>query len=416
MSDPLVSIIIPCYRQAQWLGQAVDSCLKQTYPAVEVIVVDDGSPDDVSGALKPFGERVRLLRQANQGPSVARNLGLQHARGAYVKFLDADDWLLPECVALQVNSLRGLADYVSIIGCRIHYEQSNRPDEDLFPPAGPWITSLCLGTSMLPHTHLIPIQQARRLGGFFDFYTEDYDFFFRMAIDGARVVCLNQIGCIYRNWPQSRSKQTETWRRGRLTVWKAHARQLLETSCPAYLAMALLRGYAHLVRFDPLRYQETDLFEQIARRILEQQEQVTQQMASQAYADLAILLRYLDRPVDGAERANRARRVRTVEQLALTLTDRLVTDWSIRLNPARSLLDLGEALIWVGRRRAGRKLLRRAGELAERKAIRAAIRLLHVLAGCLPGRLACTLWHCSKNVAEALRRGRPWHHRSLTAN
>ncbi len=92
---PLVSVIIPCYNAAAYLEQAVASVLGQTLADLELIVVDDGSRDagpEILARLAQEDNRLRLLRQDNRGPYPARNLGLRHARGKYVAFLDADDW------------------------------------------------------------------------------------------------------------------------------------------------------------------------------------------------------------------------------------------------------------------------------------------------------------------------------------
>jgi len=88
-NNGLVSIVIPCYKQSQWLGEAIDSALKQTYQNIEVIVVSDGSPDNtVEVALQ---HRVKLIVQDNQGVSSARNSGIKQAKGKWILCLDADD-------------------------------------------------------------------------------------------------------------------------------------------------------------------------------------------------------------------------------------------------------------------------------------------------------------------------------------
>jgi glycosyltransferase involved in cell wall biosynthesis len=96
----LVSIIIPCFRQAHFLGEAIESVLAQSYPHFEIIVVDDGSPDDPAQVVKRYPS-VRYLRQDNRGVSAARNSGIQASSGTYLVFLDADDRLLPN--HLQAN-------------------------------------------------------------------------------------------------------------------------------------------------------------------------------------------------------------------------------------------------------------------------------------------------------------------------
>src|SRR5215203_414283 len=90
----LVSVVIPCYNQAHFLGEAIESILDQSHPNFEIIVVDDGSPDDTSEVATRY-PKVRLVRQENQGLSAARNSGLARSEGEYVVFLDADDRLLP---------------------------------------------------------------------------------------------------------------------------------------------------------------------------------------------------------------------------------------------------------------------------------------------------------------------------------
>ncbi len=93
----MVSVIIPVYNKADTLGMAIESVCAQTLGAWELIVVDDGSTDDVMSAMAPYASdpRIRLIRQENAGVSAARNRGIQAAREPYLAFLDADDEWLP---------------------------------------------------------------------------------------------------------------------------------------------------------------------------------------------------------------------------------------------------------------------------------------------------------------------------------
>ena len=104
-NSTLVSVVIPCYNAARWVAEAVESCLKQTYPAVEVIVVDDGSTDDSLEVLTAYGHSILIEAGPNRGGNHARNRGFELSRGEYVQFLDADDYLLPEKLAHQVQFL-----------------------------------------------------------------------------------------------------------------------------------------------------------------------------------------------------------------------------------------------------------------------------------------------------------------------
>lgn len=105
IATPTVSVVIPTYNTAAFVGRALDSVLAQSWADHEVLVVDDGSTDGTAAVLAAYGERVRVLAQANAGPAAARNLGLRQARGRYVAFLDADDWWLPAKLVRQVELL-----------------------------------------------------------------------------------------------------------------------------------------------------------------------------------------------------------------------------------------------------------------------------------------------------------------------
>ena len=105
---PTISVIIPCYKQAHFLIEAVASVRAQTLNDWEVIIVDDGSPDDtaiVAATLAENDSRIRLFRKINGGLSSARNVGLKLARGDYIQFLDADDFLYPEKFKVHIDNL-----------------------------------------------------------------------------------------------------------------------------------------------------------------------------------------------------------------------------------------------------------------------------------------------------------------------
>jgi glycosyltransferase involved in cell wall biosynthesis len=102
---PLVSVILPVHDRAAWIARAITSVLDQTYPAIELIVVDDGSTDDTPRVAGQFGSRVTVLRQERAGPYAARNLGIRAARGDLVAFVDSDDAWLPDRLSRQVPLL-----------------------------------------------------------------------------------------------------------------------------------------------------------------------------------------------------------------------------------------------------------------------------------------------------------------------
>jgi glycosyltransferase involved in cell wall biosynthesis len=105
-----VAVVIPCYKQAHFLGDAIESALNQTTPASEVVVIDDGSPDDVAGVTARY-PGVRYVRQKNQGLSAARNTGIRVTSSEFLIFLDSDDRLLPHAIE------RGIAHHQRHPGC-----------------------------------------------------------------------------------------------------------------------------------------------------------------------------------------------------------------------------------------------------------------------------------------------------------
>src|SRR2546428_1998680 len=100
---PLVSVVIPVYNQERYIAEAVDSVLRQTYPDVELVVVDDGSTDRTPEIVKGYGSRLRYMHQDNSGAATALNRGIQAASGELVGWLSSDDVYEPTKVERQVE-------------------------------------------------------------------------------------------------------------------------------------------------------------------------------------------------------------------------------------------------------------------------------------------------------------------------
>lgn len=113
-SDPLVSVVIPTYNRGSLIGETLESVFAQTYPRLEVIVVDDGSTDDTEAVVARFGGRIIYIRQQNQGLAASRNVGLARATGEFVAWQDSDDLWNPEKTAVQLGYLRRRPDTVCI--------------------------------------------------------------------------------------------------------------------------------------------------------------------------------------------------------------------------------------------------------------------------------------------------------------
>ncbi|MGM9607800.1 MAG: glycosyltransferase family 2 protein [Oscillospiraceae bacterium] len=107
MKNPLVSMIVPVYNAQAYLPDTLESLRSQTYPDLEILLIDDGSTDDSGKLCRQMARkdpRFRILSQENQGVSAARNHGLDQAQGMYIQFADADDLLVPEATATFVHT------------------------------------------------------------------------------------------------------------------------------------------------------------------------------------------------------------------------------------------------------------------------------------------------------------------------
>ena len=100
---PRVSVVIPTYNRGEFLTGAIESVLAQNYRDFELIVVDDGSTDDTARQIQPYLDRLTYLRQPNGGVARARNIGIRHARGEFICFLDSDDLWTPGKLARQIE-------------------------------------------------------------------------------------------------------------------------------------------------------------------------------------------------------------------------------------------------------------------------------------------------------------------------
>lgn len=102
---PRVTVVIPAYNGAAFIGKALESVLSQSRPADQIIVVNDGSTDQTAAVLQAYAEQIQIIEQPNLGVAAARNQGLSAAEGELIAFLDQDDLLLPDKLKLQVDCL-----------------------------------------------------------------------------------------------------------------------------------------------------------------------------------------------------------------------------------------------------------------------------------------------------------------------
>ena len=211
---PAFSVILSAWQAADVVAVAIRSVLQQTQPPHEVILVDDGSTDDLAGAVAPFGEAVRLIRIEHSGLAAARNVSVAHATGDFVAILDADDWWEPQ-------RLQRLGDLAEV-----------RPDLDLLTtdawfvrggqragrfyevnpfPTEDQATEILRGNFFFAH---VAVRRStwHRFGGMsVDVsWAEDWDFWLRLLVGGCGAGCVLEPLASYRIHPGSVS--ADRWR------------------------------------------------------------------------------------------------------------------------------------------------------------------------------------------------------------
>jgi glycosyltransferase involved in cell wall biosynthesis len=130
----LVSVVIPCFGQAHYLGEAIESVLAQNYPHLEVVVIDDESNDNASSIASRY-PGVRCVREANSGMAGARNVGIRNTNGDFLVFLDADDRLLPEAVEAGLRELERHPECACAIGTYRRTSHDGKPLNTHLQPA-----------------------------------------------------------------------------------------------------------------------------------------------------------------------------------------------------------------------------------------------------------------------------------------
>jgi glycosyltransferase involved in cell wall biosynthesis len=133
-----VSVLVPAYNAETWLAATIRSALHQTWPRIEVIVVDDGSTDRTLSVARTFeSDAVKVVAQRNMGAPAARNRALELAQGDYIQWLDADDLLDPDKIAAQMTVARDLSDPRVLLSCPFGTFYF-RPEKAVFTPTPLW--------------------------------------------------------------------------------------------------------------------------------------------------------------------------------------------------------------------------------------------------------------------------------------
>jgi glycosyltransferase involved in cell wall biosynthesis len=229
---PSVSIITPCYNGSRFLKQTIASVVSQTLAPREVIVVDDGSTDDSASIAEAVGPPVRVIRQANQGESVARNVGIAEARGDHVLFLDADDLLEPRSLEVLTDAVSRAPGSVALMGFAWFTHDPKEPSLVQTAEADEFLPGIIGGNFGPPHCWLTPINIVRQVNGFHSplRWFEDWDMWCRIALTGAKLTSVQHVGALYRQHSQSQLATTkkDDRSRGHVCVMERLGRGLLE--------------------------------------------------------------------------------------------------------------------------------------------------------------------------------------------
>lgn len=245
-----VSIVIPCYAQAHLIGEALRSSLTQDPSPGEIIVVDDGSPDDVEGAVATIGHeaRVRVVRRVNGGLAAARNTGLLQACGSLVVFLDADDRLLPGALAagLGCHAAHPRAAFVwgGFRNMDIDGRTYGRPSARCAGP-DPY-RDLLLGNIIGMHGTVMYRREALLAAGGFDEFlpsVEDWEIYLHLARHH-QVACHRRIVAEYRRHRYGISANADRMITGGLIGLERHRPKVGE---PREWAQAWHRGRARFI-------------------------------------------------------------------------------------------------------------------------------------------------------------------------
>jgi glycosyltransferase involved in cell wall biosynthesis len=208
-AQPLVSVLIPCYNAGRWIRETIESVLNQTWPNIEIIVVNDGSIDDSRQILEGYASSgVRVIDQPNRGQTAALNRCLSAARGDFIQYLDADDLLAPDKIELQIRRLTDNPDSIAMAEwARFRENPASakfEPDEtwqDMSPVD--WLVANWRdgGGMMYPAMWLLPRRLVDAIGPWKEELTliNDTDYFTRAVLAANKVLFCQSARTYYRS-------------------------------------------------------------------------------------------------------------------------------------------------------------------------------------------------------------------------
>ena len=219
---PLVSVIIPAYNAEKYIKETVESALAQTWPAKEIIVVNDGSTDRTAKILRSFDHQIIVINQVNHGAGAARNTGIQAAQGEYFAFLDSDDLWDPHFLEVHIKN-HAANPGLDITYCWWNYIDGNGhllPESDRYYEQGNLLEQLVITNRFGPIVGMAKKEALEKVGNFDEALTntEDWDFWLRAAIHGCQFGCIPVVLASYRIHGSNKSSNVARMQKSQLLI------------------------------------------------------------------------------------------------------------------------------------------------------------------------------------------------------
>lgn len=235
-NNPLVSIVIPVYNGDNFLREAIDSALAQTYKNCEIIVINDGSTDGTENICRSYGDRIRYFCKENGGVATALNLGIENMRGEYFSWLSHDDIYFPRKIEAQIEALKKDSDMTKPVfgdyellyqttGKRVPYILNELDDENrLTRPMYPVIKGRVNGCTVLIHR-----SHFERVGTFNRTLrcVQDYDLWFRL-FGNKKSIYVNEPMCVNRQHDKQGTVTIPTFNKEVIEMHKEYLRKLTD--------------------------------------------------------------------------------------------------------------------------------------------------------------------------------------------
>jgi glycosyltransferase involved in cell wall biosynthesis len=223
----LVSIIVPCFNAERWIRDAIESCFQQSYPRIEVIVIDDGSTDRSLEIIKSYQSRIIWETGHNQGGNYARNRGFALSKGEYIQYLDADDYFAPNKIEKQVKCLE--ENQADIVYGDVTYQHHLPEGKIVLEPANFWgisgeqtdvLESLLAYGCLPPVAYLFRREIILKSRGWDETLkaAQDRDFLISLLLNKAKIIYQFGFDSVYRKY-------------GNITVSTANKRLLVQSFC-----------------------------------------------------------------------------------------------------------------------------------------------------------------------------------------